>query len=449
MWEQIRANRNWSAGLALLLLALLLAVGWAAGVVFVEDGRPGLAIAAPVWLVLLLIAVTAGDSLLLSVARAREIEPEDNPRLWNVVEEMKIASGLPAVPRVFVVDDPAPNAFAVGRSPRRAAIAVTTGLLQRLDRDELQGVVAHETAHIHNRDVRLMMYAGIMVGAIVILADAMQRHFFWGGGRRRSRGGGEGGGQAMLVALIVSLALMILAPLLARLIYFAISRRREYLADASAARFTRYPEGLASALEKIAAAPEQLQAASRATAPMYIVNPLRRAGRAAADLTSTHPPISERVRILRAMGGAAYADYDAAWRRVTGRRRGLPPSALREAAAVPSRAAGEALFGGAAPAGAAAALVGAATAPATASATASTTASATAAAAAPDADALARAREVGDMMWKLDGYAVVQCPCGVKLKIPPGLVATRVHCPACGREQSVPSPKGAAPGAVP
>lgn len=438
MWEQIRANRNWSAGLALLLMALLLAVGWAAGILVAEDGRPGLAIAALVWLVLLLTAVTAGDSLLLSVAKAREIKPEDHPRLWNVVEEMKIASGLPAVPRVFVVDDPAPNAFAVGRSPRRAAIAVTTGLLQRLDRDELQGVVAHETAHVHNRDVRLMMYAGIMVGAIVILADVMQRHFFWGGGRRRSRGSGDGGGQAMVAALLVSLALMILAPLLARLIYLAISRRREYLADASAARFTRYPEGLASALEKIAAAPERLQAANRATAPMYIVNPLRRAGRAAADLSSTHPPISERVRILRAMGGAAYADYDAAWRRVTGRKRGLPPSALREAAAVPSRAAGEALLGGATPAGTAAALVGATATPA-----------AVAPAPGPDADALARAREVGDMMWKLDGYAVVQCPCGVKLKIPPGLVATRVHCPACGREQSVPPPRGAASGAAP
>lgn len=414
MWEQIRANRNRSAALAALLLALLLAVGWAAGIVFAEDWRPGLAIAALVWLVLFLTAAAGGDNLLLSLSRAREIKPEDHPRLWNVVEEMKIASGLPAVPRVFVVDDPAPNAFAVGRSPRRAAIAVTSGLLQKLDRDELQGVVAHETAHIHNRDVRLMVYAGVMVGAIVILADAMQRQFFWGGGRRRSRGRGDGGGQAMIVAMLISLALMILAPLLARLIHLAISRRREYLADASAARFTRYPEGLASALEKIAAAPERLQAASSATAPMYIVNPLRRRGRAAADLTSTHPPISERIRILRAMGGAAYADYDAAWRRVTGRRRGLPPSALREDAAVPRRAAGEALFGDAAV-----------------------------------ADAPARAREVGDLMWKLDGYSFVPCPCGATLKFPPGLVATRVHCPACGREQAVPSPLGAAPGAVP
>ncbi len=412
MWEQIRANRNWSVGLAVGMAVLLLAVGYAAGYLLAGDGLPGVFIALLVWTGLLLVAAFGGDSILLSLSHAREIKREDEPRLWNVIEEMKIASGLPAMPRVFVIDDPAPNAFATGRSPEKAAVAVTTGLLQRLNRDELQGVVAHETGHIHNRDVRLMMYAGIMLGAIVLIADVAMRSLFWGGGRRRSRSDSEGGGQAMIILIVVSLVLMILAPLFARLIYFAISRRREYLADASAARFTRYPEGLASALEKIAAAPEKLQSANRATAPMYIVNPLARAGRMAADLTSTHPPISQRIRILRAMGGASFADYDAAQRRVTGRKPVLPPSARTQAAAVELRKPDEA-----APA-------------------------APAAAAEPQAatDPAARARQVGDLIWKLQNYAFVACPCGATLKIPPGLTAAQIACPACGREHAVPPP---------
>ena len=222
-----------------------------------------------------------GDDVLLQMAGRREIQKQDHPQLFNIVEEMSIAAQLPKMPRVFIVDDPAPNAFAVGRNPDKAAVAVTIGLLKILNRDELQGVVAHEIGHIKNRDVALMTTAGIMLGAIVILADIGMRAMWYGGGSRRSRdsdGGGGGGAQAIL--MLVALVFVILSPILAQLIYFALSRRREYLADASGAMFTRWPEGLASALEKLGSNARPQADQSQVTAPMYIVRPLR-AGRAA------------------------------------------------------------------------------------------------------------------------------------------------------------------------
>ncbi len=285
-------------------------------------------IALIVWLVMTLVAWFQGDQVMLSISGAKKVEKKDLPVLFNVVEEMTLAAGLSKMPQIYVIDDPAPNAFATGRRPETAAVAVTSGLLKILNRDELQGVIAHEIAHIRNRDIQLMLFAGVLAGAIVILAEVGLRGMWFGGGRSRSRrsDGGDGSG----IFAIVAIVLMILAPILAQLIYFAVSRKREYLADASAATFTRYPEGLASALEKISRAPDKLGGVTSATAPMYIINPLKRANKMAANATSTHPPIDERVRILRSMGGQGFAAYDESYRQVHGGKGVIPGSALKE-----------------------------------------------------------------------------------------------------------------------
>ncbi|MDD4860254.1 MAG: M48 family metallopeptidase [Dehalococcoidales bacterium] len=405
MWEQIRSNRIRSAVLIAFMGALLLALGYVLGLYFFEDPIAGLVIATVVWLFMNLIAYFQGDSILLSVARARKIGRDDFPRLYNIVEEMKIASGLAKMPDIYIIDDPAPNAFAVGRSPEKASVAVTSGLLQRLNRDELQGVIAHEMAHINNRDVLLMSLAGVILGTVVILAWYASRMMFFGGmsgGRRSSRssGGGSGGGQAQIIILVVGLVLMILAPIAAQLLYFAISRKREYLADASGALYTRYPEGLASALEKIAATPQQLKTANQATAPMYIINPFRHEGRAATDLSSTHPPISERVRILRAMAGISPADYERAYEKVKGKKGIIPASALNstETAVIrpPSAETGD------------------------------------------DAGAkVQRTREASDVMWRMGSYKTIDCECGTKLRVPPSLKSGSVQCPHCGRLHNI------------
>jgi len=278
---------------------LLLGLGYGLGYAFLDNGSGGLMVALAIWIIMSLVGYFQGDSLLLAMSQAKKIDRDDHPRLYNIVEEMKIAAGLEKMPAIYIIDDHAPNAFATGRDPARASVAVTSGLLQKLNRDELQGVIAHEIGHIKNRDVLLMSMCSVLLGTIVILAWYGSRVMIFGGmGRSRSS---SGGGQAQLIILAVALVLMILAPIMAYFIYYAISRKREYLADASSALYTRYPEGLASALEKISGNTAQLKTANKATAPMYIVNPFRQKGMKASDLSSTHPPISERVRILRAM----------------------------------------------------------------------------------------------------------------------------------------------------
>ncbi|MDD4954321.1 MAG: M48 family metallopeptidase, partial [Candidatus Omnitrophica bacterium] len=315
MWQQIRSNRIRSLVLVAAMGAVLFLIGYFLGLYFLDNAIGGLLIALVLWLIMSLMAYFQGDSILLSVAGAKKIKRDDHPRLFNIVEEMKIASGLSNMPDIYIIDDPAPNAFATGRNPDKAAVAVTTGLLSKLNRDELQGVIAHEISHVKNRDVLLMAMCGVLLGTIVILAWHGSRIMIYsGGGRSRSSSSGGGGGA---VIVILALVLMILAPIIAQFIYFAISRKREYLADASGALYTRYPEGLASALEKIGASTQQLKSANQATAPMYISNPFRKKGRPVAELTSTHPPISERVRILRSMaGGASFVDYDIAYKKI-------------------------------------------------------------------------------------------------------------------------------------
>ncbi len=408
MWEQIAANRRKSTALVIGMAGLLVALGYFLAEYFVGPGYGlyGVAVAAMIWLVMTLVAWFQGDRIYLTMAKARKIEKSDLPVLYNVVEEMTLASGLPKIPDIYIMDDPACNAFATGRTPETAAIAVTSGLLRTLNRDELQGVIAHELAHVRNRDIQLMLFAGVLAGAVVLMAEVGMRGMWFGGGSRRSRRSNEESGGAQAIMMVVALVLMVLAPIMAQLIYFAVSRKREYLADASAASFTRYPEGLASALEKISKASSKLISANKATAPMYIINPLARQGRMAANGTSTHPPIDERIRILRAMSGAGYADYDKSYREIRGGGGVIPNSVMSGAGAREgSRGpAGDDQMG---------------------------------VAAGVRNDQRGRARRVDDFFYQKDGYGRNECECGAVLKVPPGFPLPKVRCPRCGREYSV------------
>jgi heat shock protein HtpX len=413
MWEAIRANARRSRLLILLMGAILLGLGVLIGQAVGGRGAvlPSAAAALGVWGLLQVVAFTAGDQLILTGAGARAIRKEEAPRLFNVVEEMTIAAGLPKVPAIYIVDDERPNAFAAGMKPDRSSIAVTSGLLKRLNRDELQGVIAHEIGHIRNHDIRFLTLAIVLVGSISLLGDAFLRTLWYGGGRRRSTG--RGGGQAQAVIMILAVVAAILAPIAARLLYLACSRRREYLADATAARLSRFPEGLASALEKISGRLALSKAeVPRALAPLYIVNPLE-AGASGAGLLSTHPPVEERIRILRGMaGGAGWADYERAFHKVSGKGvpcldpalvRGEAPLAARPAASEP----------------------------------------------APPGETEERVREVVDLIDNLAGFIGIPCPCGVVIKTPPGFRDTRVRCTRCAREHPVPAAEtGPAAGAA-
>lgn len=237
------------------------------------------------------------DKLVLAMSKAKQIKKQDNPEFFRIVENLCIGVGLP-MPRVYIIEDSAPNAFATGRDPKHAVVCATTGILQKLNKVELEGVVAHELSHIRNFDIRLMAIVAILVGIIALLADFFTRSLWYhGGSRDREERGGQG------VFLLIGIILAILSPIIATLIQLAISRKRELLADASAALLTRYPEGLALALEKISKNKEPLEAANNATAHLYIVNPFK--GKELSNwfsgLFNTHPPIEERIRILRSM----------------------------------------------------------------------------------------------------------------------------------------------------
>lgn len=238
------------------------------------------------------------DKVVLAMSHARPVDRDREPYIVNTIEGLAIAAGLP-VPKAYVIDDPAPNAFATGRNPEHAAIAVTTGLVEKMDRLELEGVIAHELSHVKNYDTLVQTLAAVLAGTVVLLSDWMLRSFWWGGGRRR--GDGEGGAQLQLLFMLVGIVLALLAPLFAVLIQMAISRKREFLADANGALLTRYPAGLASALRKIAGDSNKLRAANKATASLYIYNPLKDYRAGLNSLFNTHPPIEERVRRLEAM----------------------------------------------------------------------------------------------------------------------------------------------------
>lgn len=302
--QQIAQNKRRSWLLVILLTLLLVVLGALVG--YALAGTTTGVVAAIAFAIILSAVLSAGaffggDSLVLSASQAREVTQQDVPQLMNVVQELCLAGGLP-LPRVYVINDSAPNAFATGRDPQHASIAVTTGLLDKLDREELQGVIGHELSHVRNYDIRWSLMVGVLVGSIALLADMFVRATLWSGMSRRSRGrDSNSGGQAII--MIVAVIFAILAPIFASLVQFAVSRQREYLADASSVDLTRNPTGLQRALVKIAGDQEPLEVANRATQHLYIVNPIKKLDDRSMGLFSTHPPIRERIDRLRALSG--------------------------------------------------------------------------------------------------------------------------------------------------
>ncbi|OGD56249.1 zinc metalloprotease HtpX [Candidatus Berkelbacteria bacterium RBG_13_40_8] len=294
MYKEIDSNKRRTVLLMGLFLIFVIGLGYLLSYIF--DNYFILVIAVLIAVIQSLVSYYYSDSITLAISQAKEV-PREEPflELHRLVENLSITAGLPK-PRIYVIDDSAPNAFATGRDPKHAAIAVTTGLLDKLDKVELEGVIAHELSHDGNYDIRLMTIVVVLVGVVALLSDFFLRYLWFGGGRRRD---GDGGGQLQLILLIVGIAMAILAPLAATLIQLSISRKREYLADASGALLTRYPEGLASALEKISKDPEKLEVANRATAHLYIESPIK--GKNVSSLFSTHPPVEDRIKRLRAM----------------------------------------------------------------------------------------------------------------------------------------------------
>jgi len=418
-WHIIAANRRRTVVLVLTMGVVLALCGFFVGIAYaalfgiapgqVDAGQGiwsdpagimGLSLALIVWSILLIVSWVGSDQIFLRLAGAHAVDSETFPQLFNVVEEMKIAGALPAMPQIFIVDDPAPNAFALGKSPHKSMICVTAGLLAVCTRDELQGVVAHEMGHIVNRDVLYLTVAATMLGAVTFLSDV-----FWKSarfapiGRYRSSRSGKGGGAAAVAIILIALLFLILSPLLARILYFSISRRREYLADATSARLTRYPLGLASALEKIMRSPMRLSTAAAATAPFYIVNPYRQD--LSAGLFATHPPLAERIKILRAMTkGAAFTDYLKAYWAVTKTHAPLIPAAdLKAGERVEVRGPADT----------------------------------------PGMEAI-DVKHAADIIRGLHAFAFIACACGMKLKVPPEWPESKIRCPRCNRLHDVKAP---------
>jgi heat shock protein HtpX len=302
-YNQISANKRNALLMAAAVVAVLGILGFVIGYAVVgapEGGIGATGLALAFGSITGVASYFGGDKLVLTVSGAKEVDEKSAPQLMNVVREMAIAANIP-MPRVHIIDDTAPNAFATGRDPAHASIAVTTGLLQKLDREELQGVIGHELSHVRNFDIRFALIVGVMVGAIAILADFFLRFTFWGGGRRsRDR---DGGGGAQAIVFVIAIVLAILAPILSRLIQLAVNRQREYLADASSVELTRNPYGLERALAKISGDPEVLEVANRGTQHMYFTNPIKKFEARASGLLSTHPPIVDRINRLRELTG--------------------------------------------------------------------------------------------------------------------------------------------------
>jgi heat shock protein HtpX len=403
MWELIAANRRKSMFIFIGMGLLLILIGFTFGSFYAPEngGFMGIFFAIMLWGILSMVSYFAGSKILLAVSGAKEVTQEVHPQLYNVVEEMRIAANLPHQPKIYIISDAAPNAFATGIKPENSAIAVTAGLLGTLNRDELQGVVAHEMSHIVNRDVLVMTFAGMMLGAITLMAEVFTRSLWFGGGSRYKSKSSDKGGQAQIIIMVLAIALAILGPIMAQLLYFAISRKREYLADASAVRLTRYPDGLASALEKISGSHLDLKSANKVTAPMYIINPLKKKGMQLSNVTSTHPPINERINILRSMThGVNFANYQNAFNTVKGRSSGLiPQSGLTDSSKIELRSSelSQTSF---------------------------------------ETDKLVK-REVGDLMMRLNNFVFINCNCGIKLKVPPDFKSNNITCPKCGRIHNI------------
>jgi heat shock protein HtpX len=304
-YNQIAANRRNSLLLALFVIVLFGALGFAIGYAISGSSSGAIAVMAIALTVGTLLAggsYFVGDSLVLSVSGAKEVDETSAPQLLNVVREMALAANIP-MPKVYLIDDTAPNAFATGRDPAHASVAITSGLLEKLDREELQGVMGHELSHVRNYDIRFALIVGVLVGSIALLADFFLRFTFWGGGRRSSNDRDSGGGGLQAIMFVVAIVLSILAPIAARLVQLAVNRQREYLADASSVQLTRNPYGIERALAKISEDQEVLEVANRATQHMYFTNPIKKFEARASGLFSTHPPTLERINRLRELTG--------------------------------------------------------------------------------------------------------------------------------------------------
>jgi heat shock protein HtpX len=304
-YGQISANRRNSFLMAAVVVAIFGALGFTIGYAMFGSPAGGAATTAFALAIGSISGVGAyfgGDKLVLTVSGARQIDETAAPQLMNVVREMSLAANIP-VPNVYVIDDTAPNAFATGRDPAHASIAITTGLLEKLDREELQGVIGHELSHVRNLDIRFSLIVGVMVGAIAILADFFLRFTFWSGVSGRRSSSREGGNGIQAVIMIVAIVLAILAPIISRFIQLAVSRQREYLADASSVELTRNPYGLERALAKISGDQEVLEVANRGTQHMYFTNPIKKFEARSSGLMSTHPPILDRINRLRELTG--------------------------------------------------------------------------------------------------------------------------------------------------
>lgn len=293
MYSEISSNKRKTWFLIAIFTVVIVALGFAFGETY-GDPYGGIIMASVFATVMSLTGYFQGDAIALASAGARRIEKKDSPLVWNAVENLSIASGMP-MPAVYLIDDPSANAFATGRDPEHASVAVTTGLVSMMTKAELEAVLAHEMSHVRNYDVRVMTIVVVLVGIVLLLSDWMLRGMF------HRRGDNDNGGAGIM--LVVGIALAILSPIFAQLIKMAVSRQREYLADASAALLTRHPDGLASALEKIAAADLPLRKANHATAHLFLANPFDpHVTRKFEQLFSTHPPIEERIARLRNMG---------------------------------------------------------------------------------------------------------------------------------------------------
>lgn len=301
IFEHVRANKRTTVWIFLLFIGLFSGLGLLLGYIW---GNVWLGLFVSVFAAGLyaLIVLPSAENVILSMTKAKPVTKASHPVLWNVTEGVAIAAGIP-MPKLYIIEDSARNAFATGTKPENGVVVVTTGLLQALDRRELEGVIAHEVAHIRNRDIMVMLYAAVLVGAIMLLSDFLLRSFLWGGKDDSDRDA-----RVMLIAIAIGLVLAILAPIIAELIRLAVSRRREYLADSDAVVITRNPSGLKRALEKIAVDPDPLvDTANKATAHLFISTPFRskKDGKRGLwqRLFSTHPPIEERIELLRKMGG--------------------------------------------------------------------------------------------------------------------------------------------------
>jgi len=305
-YKEIARNRRNSWILvfvvAMVLAALGAAIGYASGF-----GWGGIIVALIVAGGMSIGSYFAGDQLVLASSGAKQVPvaspPDQYKQLVNVVSEMSIAGGQP-MPKVYIIDDTAPNAFATGRDPKHASVAVTKGLLEKMDREQLQGVIAHEMSHVGNYDIRFTLLVGVLVGSIALLADWFLRYTFWfGGGKRGGGSRDKGGGGAQVIIFVIAIVLAIIAPLIGRMVQLAVSRSRESLADVSAVELTRNPLALARALRAISDDPEVLEVANRATQHLYIVNPVKSFEERAKSMWDTHPPIGERIRVLESLAG--------------------------------------------------------------------------------------------------------------------------------------------------